>query len=67
MICHSKIGCPISKIMALAPNGMMEYWNTGMMGIGLRSLELKARRGLCTEGLIEKFVKRINFKMEIIL
>jgi len=53
--------------MALAPNGMMEYWNTGMMGIGLRSLELKARRGLCTEGLIEKFVKRINFKMEIIL
>jgi hypothetical protein len=46
---------------------MLEYWNTGMMGIGLMPPELKARRGFCIDGLIKKFVWRTKFKMDIFL
>jgi len=35
---------------------MLECWNTGMMGFGLRLVETTARRGNWDVGTLEKFI-----------
>jgi hypothetical protein len=66
------------QVRGFAPIGMLEYWDTGMMGTGLRLVELtlrpvsptgwkRARRGFCKDGLMAKFVLIIKFKMDNIL
>jgi hypothetical protein len=40
------------QVKDFAPNGMLEYWNIGKMGFGLRHVEIAARRGYGATGFM---------------
>jgi hypothetical protein len=42
---------PLIQVRGLAPIGMVEFWNIGKMGLGLRLVEPPARRAYGSESL----------------